>query len=54
MKVVKSRIKIIICFIFIVTVMILTSKVQAAGVNGTTIVLNPRAWWYLDRLRKWK
>ena len=54
MKALKSRIKIILCFIFVILVMMITSKVQAAGVDGTTIVLNPRAWWYLDRLCKWK
>ena len=45
MKAIKSRIRIVLCFIFIIVVMILTSKVQAAGVDGTTIVLNPRTWW---------
>jgi len=40
----------ILLFIFIIVV--LNSTVYAAGINGTTIVLNPRTWWKLDRLCK--
>lgn len=40
----KSRIKVILCLIFTTFIIILASEVQAAGVDGTTIVINPRSW----------
>ena len=51
----KNIIKFTAIIIFTIYAMfILNAKVQAAGIEGTTIVLNPRAWWRLDRLCKWK
>ena len=52
-KVEQNIIKITISLIFITIILILTNSVQAAGVDGTTIVLNPRTRRRLDRLRKW-
>jgi len=37
-----------IIFLFVLTIfsiLALTTKVHAAGLNGTTIVINPRSWW---------
>lgn len=53
MKKVKQNIVRIIYLIFITAMMTLTNSVQAAGVDGTTIVLNPRTWWKLDWMCKW-
>ena len=48
----KNRIKILLYTLLIFIVLTLASSVQAAGVNGTTIVINPRTWWEMDRLCK--
>lgn len=48
-----KKIKILLMLLFIFIVIAITSNTQAAGVDGTTIVLNPRTWWRLDRLCKW-
>ena len=45
---------IVIVFITIFAIFILNTKTQAAGIEGTTIVLNARTWWRMDRLCKWK
>ena len=51
----KNLLKLItIVFIAIIEIFILNTKVHAAGIEGTTIVLNPRSWWRVDRLCKWK
>jgi len=52
-KIKENTIKILLYTLFLFVAITLTSCVQAAGVNGTTIVLNPRTWWSLDRLCKW-
>ena len=44
----------VILFIIITEILIFSVKVQAAGIEGTTIVLNPRSWWRMDRLCKWE
>ena len=49
----KSKLKILLYTVFIFIAITLYSKVQATGVDGTTIVLNPRPWCKLDRLCKW-
>ena len=46
----KNRIKLVFLLFFILGILLITTNVQAAGINGTTIVLNPRAWWKLYRL----
>lgn len=43
----KSRIKLVLVMFFTIGILLINSRVQAAGVNGTTIVLNPRSWWKL-------
>ena len=43
-----------IVFFTIFAIFILNTRVQAAGIEGTTIVLNPRTWRRMDRLCKWK
>lgn len=43
------KILILLSFIFLIA-----HPIQAAGVEGTTIVLNARTWWLMDRLCKWK
>ena len=43
----KSKVKLIKLSIFLITFMFLlaiTLQVKAEGINGTTIVLNPRTW----------
>lgn len=40
----NNKVKTLLYTLFIFIVITLTSKVQAAGVDGTTIVLNPRPW----------
>lgn len=52
-KIKENRIKILLYTLFIFVIITLASNVYAAGVDGTTIVLNPRSWWKLDRLCKW-
>lgn len=49
----KNKIKILIFTLFVFIIITLASSVQAAGVDGTTIVINPRTWRRLDRLCKW-
>lgn len=49
----RNKIKILLYTLLIFIALTLASNVQAAGVDGTTIVLNPRTWWNLDRLCKW-
>ena len=49
----RNKIKILLYTLLIFTILTLASSVQAAGVDGTTIVLNPRTWCNLDRLCKW-
>lgn len=44
--------KFVLAILFFFIMLTISNKVQAAGVDGTTIVLNPRAWWKLDRLCK--
>ena len=51
----KKILKLItILFITMIEIFILNTKVHAAGIEGTTIVLNPRPWGRVDRLCKWK
>lgn len=45
---------VLIVFLAIFIIFILNTTVQAAGVDGTTIVLNPRPWRRMDRLCQWK
>ena len=40
----KNKVKILLYILFIFIVIGLISNIQAAGVDGTTIVLNPRTW----------
>lgn len=47
-KVKKYLISIGILFVFLFIGLVAFSSVQAAGLDGTTIVLNPRTWWKLD------
>ncbi len=53
MKNIKLKIFTVI-FLTIFVVFILNCNAMAAGIDGTTIVLNPRTWWKLDRLCKWQ
>ena len=50
----NCRLEKVVIFISILFLFLfIHNSVQAAGVDGTTIVLNPRTWWNLDRLCKW-
>lgn len=49
----NNKLKILLYTLFIFIAITLASKVQASGVDGTTIVLNPRTWCKLDRMCKW-
>lgn len=40
--------------IFLLFLLFIIKPVQAVGVEGTTIVLNARTWWIMDRMCKWK
>ena len=40
----KHRIKLVLVMFFTIGILLVSSRVQAAGVNGTTIVLNARSW----------
>lgn len=49
----RNKTKILLYALFIFTIVTITSNVQAAGIEGTTIVLNPRSWWKLGGVCKW-
>lgn len=40
----KNKIKLILAIFFTIGILLISSRVQAVGINGTTIVLNPRSW----------
>ena len=42
--------KMLILLIFIFFIVLLSNSVQAAGIDGTVIVLNPRTWRNMDGL----
>lgn len=49
----KSSIRVGIILFLIGIVFLFVNYVQAAGVDGTVIVLNPRAWWNLGWVCQW-
>lgn len=46
----KNKIILLIVFALIMIILLFNNQSQAAGVNGTVIVLNPRSWWNVGRL----
>lgn len=46
----RNKIKILLYTLLIFITLTLATSVEASGINGTTIVLNPRTWWKLYRL----
>lgn len=46
----KNIIKILVLLFFMVAILLCYQQVEAAGVDGTVIVLNPRTWWNMDRM----
>lgn len=51
-KIKNNSIKIIFIVVFMFLIISFIDKVQAAGIDGTTIVLNARTWWLVDRMCK--